>query len=302
MKKISFCEGRVALALVPFLFLPACTVEESTSDGGSTEPLMFSAIPDDNSTELREKYGLIAAHLSQELGVEVEYVPASDYAASVEAFVNGDVQLAWFGGLTGVQARARVDGAHAIAQGRVDPEYKSYFVAHKDSGIEPGEAFPEGLASVSFTFGSVSSTSGRLMPEHFIREHSGKSLPEFFGSEPSFSGSHDKTAKLVEAGSFQAGVLSYTTYDRMVAEGTLDPELCRIIWTTPTYPDYNWTAHPLLDERYGDGFTARLQTVLTSIDDAELLKAAHRPDGIIEASNDDFQPIHDLAVELGFLD
>jgi phosphonate transport system substrate-binding protein len=30
--------------------------------------------------------------------------------------------------------------------------------------------FPQGIAGKSFTFGSKSSTSGRLMPEFFIRE------------------------------------------------------------------------------------------------------------------------------------
>lgn len=302
MTKTFFRGGRAALALVPFLFLPACSGSAGAADGASAT-LHFSAIPDDNSTELREKYGLIADYLSEQLGVPVEYRPASDYAASVEAFVNGDVQLAWFGGLTGVQARARVEGSRAIAQGRIDPEYVSYFIAHKDAGLTPGDSFPAGVADLSFTFGSDSSTSGRLMPEYFIRQNSGKSPQEFFGTEElNFSGSHDKTAKLVEAGTFQAGVLSYTTYDRMVAEGKLDPEVCVKIWTTPGYPDYNWTAHPVLDERYGAGFTDKLQAALVGMKDPKLLEAAQRPDGIIQAANADFQPIHDLAVELGFLD
>ena len=296
--------GRVALALVPFLFLPACSGSADDSSGGATGgTLRFSAIPDDNSTELRAKYGLIADYLSGELGVPVEYAPASDYTASVEAFVNGDVQLAWFGGLTGVQARARVEGSRAIAQGKVDPQYKSYFIAHKDAGIARGDDFPMGIGALSFTFGSASSTSGRLMPEHYIRQATGKSPQEFFGTpELSFSGSHDKTAKLVEAGTFQAGALSFTTYDRMVAEGKLDPDLCRIVWVTPTYPDYNWTAHPSLDERFGAGFTERLQAALVGMTDPALLEAAQRPDGIIPATNADFQPVHDLAVALGFLD
>jgi phosphonate transport system substrate-binding protein len=302
MTKTFFREGRVALAIVPFLFLPACSGSDYAADGASAT-LRFSAIPDDNSTELREKYSLIAGYLSDTLGVPVEYVPASDYSASVEAFVNGDVQLAWFGGLTGVQARARVEGAHAIAQGKVDPEYVSYFIAHKDSGLTPGQDFPAGIADLSFTFGSDSSTSGRLMPEHFIRQNSGQSPQEFFGTEElNFSGSHDKTAKLVEAGTYQSGALSYTTYDRMVADGKLDPEVCVKIWTTPGYPDYNWTAHPVLEERYGEGFTERLQAALVGMSDPALLEAAQRPAGMIPATNADFQPIHDLAVDLGFLD
>jgi phosphonate transport system substrate-binding protein len=114
--------------------LPAARAAEERAHGME---LRFSAIPDQNSTELEEKYGLLARHLAGVLGVEVRYVPSSDYSASVESFVNGDVQLAWFGGLTGVRARAAVEGARAIAQGAVDPHFRTYFIAHVDAGVEP---------------------------------------------------------------------------------------------------------------------------------------------------------------------
>ena len=139
------------------------------------------------------------------------------------------------------------------------------------------------------------------MPEHFIRQATGKTPEEFFGNPNNYSGSHDKTAELVESGTFQAGALGYTSYDKLVKEGKIDPEVCRIIWTTPGYPDYNWTAHPELESRYGEGFTKRLQAALVGIEDPDLLKAAQRPDGIILATDEDFRMIHDLAVELGFL-
>ncbi|MCH2100329.1 MAG: putative selenate ABC transporter substrate-binding protein [Planctomycetes bacterium] len=269
----------------------------------SNEPavLRFSAIPDENTTELQQKFNRVADYLSAELGVEVEYVPTANYGASVQTFKNGDIHLAWFGGLTGVQARAAVEGSRAIAQGKVDPAYKSYFIANKDSGLEPSDDFPMGIADKKFTFGSDRSTSGRLMPEFFIRQFTGKAPSDFLGGEMQFSGSHDKTAKLVEAGTFDAGVLSYKTYDGLVEEGKIDPAVCRIIWTTPTYPDYNWTAHPALDEMFGEGTIDRLQSALVGMEDAELLNAVRRPEGIIPATNDDFASIAELAESLGFL-
>ena len=83
--------------------------------------LAFTAIPDQNTTELQEKFKPLADYLSERLDVRVEYLPVRDYQASVELFRNGDVLLAWFGGLTGVQARQTVPGARAIAQGQADP-------------------------------------------------------------------------------------------------------------------------------------------------------------------------------------
>ena len=260
--------------------------------------LRFSAIPDQNSTELVEKYDQIAEYLAAELGVHVSYVPSSDYSASVEAFKSGDVQLAWFGGLTGVRARAAVPGARAIAQGKVDPEFKSYFIAHKDAGVMASASFPQGLAGKTFTFGSASSTSGRLMPEYWIRQETGMSPQEYFaGEEMSFSGDHAKTAVLVNAGTYEAGAVNYKVYDAMVAEGKIDPAVCVKLWETPGYPDYNWTAHPDL----GEELIEKLQAAFLGMTDPALLAALQRPEGIIAASNEDFAPLEDLARELKLL-
>lgn len=287
------------LALVLALFLCSSCGSEPRADTGYE--LLFTAIPDDNATELRARMQPVADYLAEQLGVSVRYIPVADYSASVDAFKNGDVLLAWFGGLTGVQARAAVPGSRAIAQGVVDPVYKSYFIAHAGTGIEPGDAFPAAFEGTRFTFGSESSTSGRLMPEHFIRTASGRAPEEFFGSPNSYSGSHDKTALLVQAGTFETGALSYKTYDKLVAEGRIDPAVCRVVWQTPVYADYNWTAHPRLDEQFGDGFTTRLQAALVSLDSPDLLAAILRPEGLIEASNEDFESLSALARQLGFL-
>jgi phosphonate transport system substrate-binding protein len=275
--------------------LTGCGVEGTTTlsgptTGSSTSTLYFSAIPDANKTELDEGYSKVAAHLSKELGVPVKFRPASDYAASVEAFKNGDIQLAWFGGVTGVQARRAVPGARAIAQGKVDPQYVSYFIANASTGIQPSDTFPMGLAGKSFTFGPDTSTSGRVMPEHFIREATKKSPADFFGHPNKYTKGHDFTAKEVEAGTVDAGVVSYTKYDDMVAKGQLDPAKCVKIWTTPPYPDYNWTAHPSLDKTYGAGFTDKLQKALVGITDPELLGILLRKEGLIAAKNEDFEP------------
>ncbi|MDA1264536.1 MAG: putative selenate ABC transporter substrate-binding protein [Planctomycetota bacterium] len=283
------------LGAATFLLLPllaGCGKEDH-------QVLYFSAIPDANKADLKEKYDQIAAHLSKELGVTVEYKPSAKYSASVEAFKNGDIQLAWFGGVTGVQARDGVEGALAIAQGQVDPKYYSYFIAHKDSGVEPSDTFPMSLEGKSFMFGSPDSTSGRVMPEYHIRLNTDREPEQFFGHKNRYSGGHDLTAKAVESGSVDAGVLSYKKYDSMVAGGELDPEVCRIVWRTPDYPDYNWTAHPMIDEMFGEGFITKLQGALVAIKEKELLEALLRPEGLIPAKNGDFDMIADTLKDLG---
>ena len=96
------------------------------------------------------------------------YVPVKSYAAAVTSFTNDDVQLAWFGGLSGVQARMRVPGSEAIAQGYEDQFFKTYFIAHESAGMTKLEALTSALKGKTFTFGSKGSTSGRLMPEFYL--------------------------------------------------------------------------------------------------------------------------------------
>lgn len=286
---------RCALAAA---FASLALVGCSGGDGSGAEPVLrFTAIPDDNTTELREKFDPVARYLSEKLGVTVEYVPSSDYGASVEMFKNADIHLAWFGGLTGVQARQAVPGAHAIAQGVEDPNYFSYFVAHASTGLERTDDFPAEIAKLKFTFGSTMSTSGRLMPEYFIREFSGKGPGEFFEHDYGFSGSHNKTAEQVQSGAYEAGVLNYKVYESMVADGKIDPEVCRVIWKTPPYADYNFTAHPELETKFGAGFTARLQAALIELKDEKLL-AAFKRSGLIEAEDHEFDDILSVARSL----
>jgi phosphonate transport system substrate-binding protein len=288
---------------IPFVALPLClalAISCSTAPERPAESLRFSAIPDQNTTELQEKFKPFADYLSRQLGVGVEYVPTRDYQATVETFKNGDILLAWFGGLTGVQARAAVPGSRAIAQGDTDPKYYSYFIANRSTGLTRKEEFPMEIAKFKFTFGSDSSTSGRLMPEFFIRQHSGKSPAEFFTAPVGFSGSHDKTAELVESGQYEVGVLNYLVYERRVKEGTTNPEVARIIWQTPTYVDYHWVAHPKIEQVFGEGFTEKIQQALIGITDPSLLAALPR-ERLIPAADQDYEQLRNVAEQLGML-
>ncbi|OGT85635.1 MAG: putative selenate ABC transporter substrate-binding protein [Gammaproteobacteria bacterium RIFCSPLOWO2_12_FULL_52_10] len=289
-----------AIRLILCTALVMLSLSAGAQTGAAARTLRFTAIPDQNTTELTEKFQPLADYLGKQLGIKVEYVAARDYQATVEMFRNGDVQLAWFGGLTSVQARKAVPGARAIAQGEEDPKYFSYFIAHKDTGLTESASFPQAIALLSFTFGSESSTSGRLMPEYFIRQNTGKGPMEFFQQPIGFSGSHDKTAELVEAGRFQVGVLNYKVYEKRVAAGTTDPDVVRIIWKTPTFADYNWTVHPTADELLGAGFIDKLQKALVSIDNPDLLTALPR-NRLIPATNEEYEELRAVAEALGMV-
>ena len=262
----------------------------------AADTFVFTAIPDQDEARLRERFDKVATFLSQELGVETRYVPVKSYAAAVTAFRNDQVQLAWFGGLSGVRARQLVDGSEAIAQGVEDPDFRTYFIAHASTGLEPSEAFPAGIAGKVFTFGSKGSTSGRLMPEYHIRKHFEKAPDEVF-EKVGFSGNHSKTIALVQSGAYQVGAVNFKVWERELAEGKVDPAKVSVIWKTPPYPDYQWSIRGDVDARWGEGFKDKVKAALLNMKDPDLLASFPRS-GFIGASNADFQPILDTAREI----
>lgn len=246
----------IFLAALLFVLASCARGDESTAD----KKLLIGGIPDQNVSFLEERFGAVADHLSNELGVDVEYVPVTDYSSLVTAFRNGEIMLGWFGGLTGVQAKSFTPGAISVAQRPIDKEFTSVFIVNSGS---TATSLPE-LRGASFTFGSTNSTSGHLMPRSFLLE-AGIDPETDFRGVPNFSGSHDLTWKLVESGSFEAGALNAAVWNRAVREGAVDISKVRVIHETPEYVDYQWLAHPDIDTRWNDGLLDELAVVLTDI-------------------------------------
>lgn len=273
--------------------------EDSDSSGEPT--LSISAIPDQDPEPLARLYPVVAQELSQKLGVPVRYRPVTDYAASVTAFKTGGLDAVWFGGLTGVQAEAQVPGARPLAQRDIDADFHSVFIASRRSDIAPIRDVV-GLSvrqDTRFTFGSESSTSGRLMPEYFLGQ-AGIEEEDFRGAL-GFSGSHDKTIALVASGTYDAGVLNEQVWNQRVEEGAVDASKVKVVFRTPAYHDYYWLARPDLDERFGDGFTDRLRQALLDMRDPKVLElfGAER---FIPVRPDDHDETRQVAERLGLLD
>lgn len=262
--------------------------------------IKFTAIPDQDESALVERFTKVADYLTKATGVTFEYVPVKSYSASVAAFKNSEVHLAWFGGLSGVKARRAVRGAQAIAQGVEDTSFVTYFIAHSSTGLKAGENLSTDLKGKTFTFGSKGSTSGRLMPEYYLRKAFGKAPEEFF-KRVGFSGDHSKTVALVQAGSYQVGAVNYKVWEKELAAGKIDTTKVSVIWKTPTYPDYNWSIRPDVDKKFGAGLTEKIKKALIECTDKEILNTFPRA-SFIAADNSLYKPILTTGLEIGIFD
>ncbi len=236
------------------LMLTACLALYATRSEAQTT-LKVSAIPDEAPTELQRKFAPLGKYLEANIGMPVEFIPVTDYAATVESLVARKLDMVWYGGFTFVQARIRTNGtAIPLVQRAEDEKFQSVFITQPNSGINS----LADLKGKTFTFGSQSSTSGHLMPRWFLLQNGIDPDKDF--RRMAFSGAHDATALQVAGGKVDAGAMNISVWNKMLEEKKLDPSQVRVFYTTPPYYDYNWTVRgdldPALVQRLKDAFLA----------------------------------------------
>ena len=290
--------------LITGVALTAAMGSCNSATPSSEQVLKIGAIPDQNPEKLNRLYGSLSDELSDSLNVVVRYVPVSNYSAAVSAFRSGSLDLVWFGGLTGVQARLQTPGATVLAQRDIDAEFTSVFIANGASGLRPITSADQlvQLKGRRLAFGSESSTSGRLMPQYFLGEN-GVTMANLAGGGPGFSGSHDATIAVVQSGAYEVGALNEQVWRSNMDEGRVDPDKVAVIWRTPSYVDYHWVARPDLNARFGEGFTDRVQRSLLSLTPATergaLVLELFGAKRFIPAQNEDYAKIEAVGRQLG---
>ena len=217
--------------------LLSCVLLAGAFAAQAQQVFRITAIPDESPTELARKAAPLARYLERKLGTKVEFTPVTDYAAAVEALVNKQVDLAWFGGFTFVQANQRSGGRIVpLVQREEDEKFRSVFIA-----TDPAFKGLADLKGHNLSFGSQSSTSGHLMPRSYLL--AAGLDPDHDFKRVAYSGAHDATVAAVSSGKVDAGALNISVWEKLVADKKVDPAKVRVFYTTPAYFDYNWTVH-----------------------------------------------------------
>ncbi len=257
--------------------------------------LRVSVIPDENPQELLRIYTPFVKYLSKEIGLPVKFDPVVDYAATVEGLAANRLDLVWLGGFTSVQAARRAKGAQRIIMRKEDAQFKSKFITRKGSGIRS----LKDLKGKTFAFGSVSSTSGHLMPRFFMLQAGIK--PEKDLAKFAFSRAHDATVAWVEAGRVDAGALNFLVWDKLVQSKKVDTRKVEVFWITPAYVDYVWMIRGGIDQ----DLVNKISQAFLKLDNdnpahKKLLKL-HRTKGYIPAKDSEWEGIEKAAIAAGLL-
>jgi phosphonate transport system substrate-binding protein len=218
--------------------LLTCALFAASAATMAQQVFRVTTIPEEAATEQVRKFTPLAAYLEKRLGMKVEFTPVNDYPAAVEALVNKKVDLVWFGGFTHVQANLRSGGKIIpIAQREEDTKFQSVFITQTNSGIKT----LADMKGKQVSFGSQSSTSGHLMPRHFLLQ--ANLDPEKDFKRIAYSGAHDATIASVVSGKVDAAALDITVWRKFVAENKVDTKAVDVFYTTPPYFNYNWSVH-----------------------------------------------------------
>jgi phosphonate transport system substrate-binding protein len=281
---------------IPRVLAALALVAAMAAAHAQTAVLRVSAIPDEAPTELQRKFKPLGEHLKQATGMDVQFTPVTDYAAVVEGLATGKIDLAWLGGFTYVQAKLRTQGgAIPIVQRAEDERFTSRFIVPAASPVRS----MSDLKGKTFAFGSPSSTSGHLMPRHFLLQAGIDPDRDF--KTVAYSGAHDATVAFVASGRAQAGVLNASVMDKLVESGHPNAAKVRVLDTTPPYHDYNWTVRPGLDPV----LTRKLAAAFLSLDPArpehKELMALQRASRFVPTQPSNYDGIEKAARAAGLL-
>lgn len=216
----------------------ACCLFLAASGRAADAPLRVSMIPTTDPSRMLRDAAPLVSRLEQATGRKVTLTIPRSYAAVVEALVQGQVDVAHLGGFTFVQANSRA-GAIPVVQRESDRQFHSKFITTRDDVRRLAD-----LNGKRFAFGDVNSTSGHLMPAHYLRL---EGVAQAVFDQAIFTGGHDATALAVAERRVDAGALDEAVWERLGKEGKIDLSKVRVFWTTPPFCDDVWVVRKSLD-------------------------------------------------------
>lgn len=276
------------------LVLALSFAQGACSRSGNAQPsLRVSMVPStDPARALRESQPLVD-HLTREVGRRVELTIPTNYAAVVEALVNGQVDIAYLGGFTYVQASSRA-GVVPLVQRERDQNFHSVFVTQPDSPIR-------GLGDLrghTFAFGDVNSTAGHLMPEYDLRR---SNVDPQVISHAIYTGGHDATLLAVANGKVDAGALDEAVFQRMTKEGKVPAAKVRVFHRTEPFFDYVWAARKDLDPAVQQAFAQALLKLDPSRPEDKALLDLLSASRYVKAEDKSYDKLRQVAREAGLL-
>ncbi len=242
---------------------PSTTLIAQAND---IEELNFGIISTESQANQKPIWEPFIEAMSDELGIQVNAFYATQYAGIIEAMRFEEVDIAWFGGKSYIEAAER-SNAEAFASTIADDGskgYVSHLITNADNPIVVDakamggdDYIIENAAELSFAFNDPNSTSGFLVPSYYIFAQNGVDPNAAFRSLV-FSGSHEATALAVANNQVDVATNNNESLQRLETTNPEAREKIEVIWTSPEIPSdpiaYRETLPDDLKEQIRDFF------------------------------------------------
>lgn len=190
-------------------------------------------VPVEGGSDTKARWAPLGEALEKHLGVPVELISASTYQGVITAMGNDQLEFAYMGPKSYVEAANRAKGEALLVELNLkgEPGYRCIFVVPAASPIKD----LKDAKGLKFAFTDINSTSGYLIPAMTLLDVLGQPADKFFG-QVTFSGSH--STSLLEIASNKIDVAATNDLDTnyAVAQGTIKAEAFRVIYTSELIP------------------------------------------------------------------
>jgi phosphate/phosphite/phosphonate ABC transporter binding protein len=198
------------------------------------------------------------------MDVTLDWVLNSNYDALVEAFVRGEVDLAWNGPLAYVKIRRRLpDGARVVAMRDMDMNFTTQFIAHPDSDLQT----VQDVKGKRFAFASRGSVQAGLLAYYFLKQagidpEKDLALATFAEDRPVGGPTGEAgVVALVRSRQYDAGAVSRHTLATLREKGQLQEGEVRVFWSSPGYSHCCFTAQRGIDDALAQRITEAFTTM-----------------------------------------
>lgn len=281
---------RLALPLLASVSLAVISPLTAAAD-----TLKFGIISTESSQNAAPNWQPFLAAMSERIGMKVEPFFATDYAAVIQAMRFDQIDLAWYGNKSAMEAVDRA-GGEVFAQTVSDdgqPGYWSLMIVNRDSDLHSIDDVLANASELVFGNGDPNSTSGYLVPGYYVfaKNH----IDPATAFKRTLNSNHETNALAVANKQVDVATFNTEGMTRLKITAPEKAEQLRVIWKSPLIPSDPLVWRTDLDDETKQKLRDFLFSYGDTAEEREIL-ARLQWMGFKESSNDQLLPIRQLAL------
>ena len=240
----------------------------------------------------------------QRQGIDLDWVLYSDWDALVDAFVNGEVDLAWNGPLSYVKIKRRLqEPCRVVAMRDNDLDVKTVFISHPDSGIDT----VEDLMRRRFAFGSRGSVESGVLAHYFLRQvginprRDLESCTFYEDRQPSGLAGDRDVIERVRSREYDAGAVSHQSLQKAEEDGGPPEGAVRVFWSSEGYSHCCFTGQSHMDPALSEKITQAFISIDPSDPDGKAVLDGEHCNTLVPGITEGWEILEKAAEEEGLI-